>query len=193
MQHAYHITLGPLVEITVITILAFGIVPLVERLHHHHETHFVTKTYELGSRCIVRSPHRIATHVLQHCQLMPQCRYAHGRSERTEVMVIADALEFPVLAVQVKALLRNKLDRTDAETRLIFIRHNPVHQDAGQCLIEVRVLRRPKLRLLHQELLHMAVALVVQCHRPPRSHLLAIRRKNVRSIFYVNVFLIRLQ
>ena len=30
--------------------------------------------------------------------------------------MIADALEFPVLAVQVKALLRNELDRTDAET-----------------------------------------------------------------------------
>ena len=141
MEHAYHVTLGPLVEITVITILAFGIVPLVERLHHHHETHFVTKAYKLGSRRIVRRPDRIATHVLQHCQLMPQCRYAHGRAERTEVMMIADTLELPVLAVQIKALLRDELDRTDAETRLIFIRHNPVHQDAGQCLIEVRVLR----------------------------------------------------
>ena len=121
---------------------------------------------------------------------MPQCRYAHGRAERTEIMMIADTLELPVLAVQIKALLRNELDRTDTETRLIFIRHNPVHHDAGQCLIEVRVLRRPKLRLLHQELLHMAVALVVQCHRPPRSHLFSFRRNNICIIFNVNVFFI---
>lgn len=116
MEHADHVTLGPLVEITMIAIPAFGIVPLVERLHHHHETHFITETYEFRSRRIVRRPYRIATHVLQHCQLMPQRRYAHGRAEWTEVVMIADALEFPVLAVQVKALLRNELDRTDAET-----------------------------------------------------------------------------
>ena len=80
MEHADHVTLGPLVEITMIAILAFGIVPLVERLHHHHETHLVTKTDKFGRRHIVRCADRITAHVLQHCQLMPQRRHAHGRT-----------------------------------------------------------------------------------------------------------------
>ena len=105
-------------------------------------------------------------------------------------MMVADALELPVLAVQVKALLRDDLDRADAEARLIFVRHHAFHQDTGQCLIKVRVLRCPQFRLFHQEFLHMAVAFMVQCHRPPRCHFLAFRRINIRNIFYVNVFLV---
>ena len=101
MEHAYHVTLCPLVEIAVIPVLAFRVIPLVERLHHHHETHLVTKTDKFGRRHIVRCADRITAHVLQHCQLMPQRRHAHGRTERPQVMMVADALELPVLAVQV--------------------------------------------------------------------------------------------
>ena len=45
MQHIYHITFCPLVEITVIAILTFGNVPFVERFQHHHKTHFITKLH----------------------------------------------------------------------------------------------------------------------------------------------------
>ena len=40
--HIDHIAFGPLVEVTVVTIITLGDVPFVKRLKHHHKAHFVT-------------------------------------------------------------------------------------------------------------------------------------------------------
>ena len=41
MKHIHHISFRPFVEEPVIAILALGVIPLVERLDHHHKAHLV--------------------------------------------------------------------------------------------------------------------------------------------------------
>ena len=43
MQHVYHIAFRPLFEKSMVPVLTLGDVPLVERLNHHHESHFIAK------------------------------------------------------------------------------------------------------------------------------------------------------
>ena len=52
-QHVDHVLFGPLVEVQMIAVAAFGDVPLVERLHHHHEAHLVAQGYQLGRGHVV--------------------------------------------------------------------------------------------------------------------------------------------
>ena len=40
-QHVLHVFLRPFIEEAVVSVLAFGDVPFVKRLHHHHESHLV--------------------------------------------------------------------------------------------------------------------------------------------------------
>ena len=107
-------------------------------------------------------PDRIAAHILQQIKLMPQRRDTYGSAERPEVVVIADTFEFSVLPVQIKSFLRDELDGADAETRLVLIIHLASYNNLGQCLIKMRMLRRPKLWRLHGEFLNMFVPLMVQ-------------------------------
>ena len=64
MQHIHHVLLGPLVEETMIAVLAFGHIPFVKGLNHHHHSHLVAKTDKLRGRHIVGSSDGITTHIL---------------------------------------------------------------------------------------------------------------------------------
>ena len=65
MKHIYHITFRPFIEVAVITIFTFGDIPFIERFDHHHKSHFVTQCNEFGSRHIMRSTDRVASHIFQ--------------------------------------------------------------------------------------------------------------------------------
>ena len=99
-----------MVEETVIAICTFGHVPLIESLNHHHHPHFITQTDKLRGRHVVRSADCIASHVLKHPDLMPECRLIYGCSQGTEVVVVAHAFELAHLAVEHETLLRHVFD-----------------------------------------------------------------------------------
>ena len=69
MQHIYHITLRPLIEVTVIAVCTFGNIPFIERFQHHHESHFITKLHQFRRRHIMGSTDSITAHIFQHRKL----------------------------------------------------------------------------------------------------------------------------
>ncbi len=116
MKHIHHVPFRPchsrnirrLIEEPVIAVGAFGNVPLVKRLNHHHQSKLITQAHKLGSRHIVRCPDSITAHVLKHQELMPECGHIDCRSQRSQVMMIAYPLEFAVTAVQEKSFFSDK-------------------------------------------------------------------------------------
>ena len=116
-QHVYHVFLSPIIEKTVVSVLTFRHVPFVERLDHHHHSELVAQLHEFRSRHVVRCAYGVAAHVLEHKDLMPQCRAVHGCAQRTEVVMVAHALELALPAVEEEALVGHELNASYAEAR----------------------------------------------------------------------------
>ena len=159
MEHVHHVPFSPFIEKAVVAVGAFGYVPFVERLYHHHEAHLVTKAHKFRSRHVVGCADGIAAHILQKVELMPKGGNIDGGAERAEVMMVADALELAALTVEIESLFRYELYGADAETGLVDILKaaaviNPC--DGG---VESRRLRGPQLRILHNQILHKRIAM----------------------------------
>jgi len=142
-QHIHHVPLRPFVEVTVIAVIAFGNIPFIERLYHHHKAHFVAKLHQFRSRHVVRCTDGIATHILQQRELAAESSHIDGSPQRPQVVMVADTLELTVLAVQEKTFVRHNLYATDAETGGIFVHQPAVGIYLGRRLVEPGCLRRP--------------------------------------------------
>ena len=152
-QHVHHVFLRPFAEEAVITVLALGDIPFVERLQHHHKAHLVAQFHQFGSRHVVGGTYRVATHVLQHRQLAAQGSHIHGSPQRTEVVMVAHPLELAVLPVQEETLVGHNLQAADAETGRVFIRLPVIHVNLRYRLIQERRFGRPQLRGIYQKVL----------------------------------------
>ena len=76
VEHIDHIPFSPyapvsavLVEESVVAVFAFGDVPFVEILAHHHKAHFVAELDQFFCRHIVRGADGVAAHILENCEL----------------------------------------------------------------------------------------------------------------------------
>ena len=159
MEHAQHITLSPghaldvrlLIKPSVIAILTLCHIPLVERLHHHHESHLITKANQIRIRHIVSRTDGITTHILEEGKLMTKSRNIYRCTQRSKVMVIAHTLKLGWLAVQIESLLRNKLHATDSESGVVDIKHLISILKRSTGIVQVRGLGRPQLRILNNQ------------------------------------------
>ena len=142
-QHIHHVPLRPFVEVTVIAIIAFGNIPFIERLYHHHKAHFVAKFHQFRSRHVVRCTDGIAAHILQQRELAAESSHIDGSPQRSQVVMVADALKLTVLTVQEKTFVRHNLYAADAETGGIFVHQPAVGIYLGRRLVEPGCLRRP--------------------------------------------------
>ena len=155
MDHIDHILLRPVGEEAMVAVLAFGDIPFVEGLDHHHEAHLVAEFHELGRGHIVRGADGVAAHLLQERELVAQGGAVDRGAERAQVVVVAHALDLPQFSIQVESLLGDEIDGADTEAGLIFVDHLIVVsrfgiiEDLRHGLVEGRGLGRPKRRV-HQ-------------------------------------------
>ena len=63
----------------------------------------------------------VATHILQHGELMTQCIFVDGGTKRTEVVVVADALELTGLAVELETMFGRVTDAADTEAGIVLV------------------------------------------------------------------------
>ena len=104
-EHVYHILLRPFIEETMVAVPAFGNIPFIERFHHNHHSHLCTQAHKIRSRHIMGSAYGIAAHILEHGYLTAQGRLIDGRTERSEVMVVAHALKLTGLSIEEEPFL----------------------------------------------------------------------------------------
>ena len=121
----------------------------------------------------------IAAHVFQQRELAAQGCLVDGGSQRTQVMVVAYALEFAGLAIEHKALVRHDGHRADAEACGVFVNQLFPFIDLGHGFVERGSLGCPELWMAHQEVLFQVHSLV----HPPQMllacHLFAVRVQDV--------------
>ncbi len=159
MPHEVHyVLLRPFIEESVVAVLAFRLVPLVESLGHHHHTHLVAEFHKVFRRHIVRCSDGVAAHLLEHLNLMTERSPVHGRSERPEVVVHAHSVNNPAFPVEEKSPVGDKLDCTQPEAVFDAVNEFPVLQNACPCRVERRVLRRPEFRRCYAYVLPHSLA-----------------------------------
>src|ERR1017187_10771804 len=83
-----------------------------------------------------------AGHLLKHLQLPLRRAGVEPRSQRAQVMMVANALQFNALAVDEHAFIRIELQRADAERRFTNIQNFPVLHNRRDRDVAVWFLRR---------------------------------------------------
>ena len=96
----------------------------------------------------------ITAHVFQDEKLMSQGCYIDCGSQGAEVVVVADSLKFAWFAIEEEAFFRNEFHGAEPEASLIDICKALTVIEFGNCMVEIRILRGPKLRIVNYEILH---------------------------------------
>ncbi len=120
-HHVLEVTLHPFVEEKIIAVLTLGFVPLVESLHHKHHTHFICSLDKLGCRHVVRCTDGICAHILEDAYLATDSSIVDSRTEHSEIMMLAYALEFHLAAIEEETFVGTDLNGSDSERLLICI------------------------------------------------------------------------
>ena len=159
MMHQIHqILFHPILEILMVSVLHLGCLPLIEGFQHQHHTHLVADTHQLGRRHVVRSSDGITAHILHDSDLTAKCRFVCSRSQRSEIMMVADSLKLQRFAIQEKSLVRNNLQRTDSERSLILVLQFAAFVDFRHSRVEHRSFGRPQLRIGYNQFLLKGVS-----------------------------------
>ena len=123
VNHRYQVALRPIVKKATVAVLCFsdprttaiGLLPFVERFIHHDEAHFIGQFQQFGRRRIVRSSNRIAAHLLEQFQLPLQGPVIYRRAERSQIVMVANAVHWQPFAVQMEAVVFGEFKRAEAE------------------------------------------------------------------------------
>ena len=89
------------------------------------------------------SAYGIAAHILEHGYLTAQGRFIDGRTEWSEVMVVAHALKLTGLSIEEEPFLGDIFYAADTENSLISVNQNLSVEKPGYRLVQNRSLRRP--------------------------------------------------
>ena len=139
-----------LLEETGIAVLALRIDPHVERLCHHHHSHFIADVHLPWARCVVGSADSIAAYILEQGDLATESGLVESCSEWTKVVVQTNTLEFAYLTVELEALSRIR-DFADTYLCLNTIPELTFVTELGDESIESRLFRTPQERILDQQ------------------------------------------
>ncbi len=105
--------------------------PGVEGFIEDHEAHLVGEFEKFRCRRVVAGTDGIASHVAEHLQLPLQGADVDGGAQRAEVVMIADAIELEMLAVDEEAGVGVILEGADAERGFIGVDDLAVLRDRG--------------------------------------------------------------
>ncbi len=136
-DHRAQVFLGPFVEQRRIAVLDLGRAPFVKRFVEHDTAKVIADVEHLGSRRIVARAQGVTAHLFEDFVLPFDRATVDGRTERSHVVVHADAVEFDVTTVEEAALVFVKRDRANAETRFIGVGLPAVDRDAGDRSVEI--------------------------------------------------------
>src|SRR5215210_5912994 len=98
-----------------IVVLLLAALPAIERLVHHHYAHAVAQFQQFGRGRIMARANGVDAHLFQHLDLSLKSAPAQGRAEWAKVVMIADAFDADVLAVEEESPFGVELDGTYAE------------------------------------------------------------------------------
>ncbi len=110
------------VDIVPLPPLVLGVLPLVECLVDDVEAERVAQPVEFGRMRVVRHAHSVAAHLLELQQPPQPHRRRHRRAERAGILVQANALQRPVLAVDEEPVIRIEPEGANPDG---FIVHGP--------------------------------------------------------------------
>ena len=153
VDHVADIALRPLVEIFAVAVGHLGPAPHVERLIHDHEAHAVAVFQKLGRGRIVAGADGVHTGGFHDLQLALGGAAVDGRSQRAEVVMVADALDLDVPPVQEEALLLVEDNGANAERCAVAVHDFLVDvQDFAHQRVHVRMLDVPALGMVDGKL-----------------------------------------
>src|SRR5205085_4421610 len=109
------VLLVPVVEEEVVVVLLLRAPPGVERLVHDDEAHAVAEFEQFGRGRVVARAYGVDAHLLEDFELALKRATVQRRAQSAEVVVVADAVQADVLAVEEKARVHVELNRADAE------------------------------------------------------------------------------
>ena len=145
------VAVAPLLEEAGVAVLALGVDPHVERLGHDHHAQRVANLHLHLARHVVRCTDGIAAHVFHGLHLADEGGLVDGSTQRPEVVVQADALQFARLAIQLEAAFARHCDGANAHFFLDFIDGFAIFHQLHAQGVEVRRLRSPEQRAGHFE------------------------------------------
>ena len=125
------IRLMPVGKEQVIVVPLLAGLPAIKRFVHHDHAQTVTHLQQFGRGRIMAGADGIAAHLLQNLNLPFQGPRADRRTQRPEVMMIADPIQRHALAVQQKTVVRRELNRADAERGFATINAFPILLNRG--------------------------------------------------------------
>ena len=138
------VALVPFIEVAGIVVRRLLLAPHVEGLIHHDEAHAVAEVQQLRCGRVVRTADAVAAHLLQNFQLTLQGTDIDGRTQATQVVVHADAVNLHRFPVERETFLRIKAEVAEAERGDIRVHHLTVGQQGGLHIIEVGTLHAPQ-------------------------------------------------
>ena len=142
------VTLVPFVEETGIIVLCLLASPHIETLVHHDQSHRVAHIQQLRGRRIMRRADGVHTHRLQLRQLTMQGVLIQGSAQTSEVVMLADTIQFEVLAIEPETRLGIELEITKTRGGLHFVHHLATSNQLRTYLIYIRILAAPFVGLL---------------------------------------------
>ena len=141
------ILIAPLLEELGVAVLALRINPHIETLCHDHHTEGIADFHLHGRRHVVGSTDGIATHLLHHLDLTDKGCLVLSCSQRTEVVMQADTLDFAGDAIELKTIILGYGNGADTGLQGLHISHLLSFISGKLYLIEIRRFRRPELRI----------------------------------------------
>ena len=148
-RHVARIVFRPVGEVLAVAVGHLRHAPHIEGLVHHQQAEPVAVFENLRRRRVVAGAQRIDAGGFEDLQLAFDSAPVDGRAQRAEVVVVADALQFQVAAVQGEALLFIETNRANAERRGVAVHSQIVLKHLGHQRIEIGMVDIPALRLIH--------------------------------------------
>ena len=144
----YQIFFHPSVVEKVVSVTALGCLPFVETFSHNHHPHLVAGFDQFGCRHIVRCTNGITAHVFEDTYLSADRCVVDCCSQWSQIVMVAYASKVCFHSVQVKAVVRTDLKRTDAESVGLFVFQCIIQVEPCHCRVERWCFGCPEQRIM---------------------------------------------
>ena len=129
------ILFSPFLEEACVAVLAFRILPHIKAFSHYHHAHRVAYLHLHLRRHIVGSADSITSHVFHQPYLAYERGFVDGGTERSEVMMQADALQFAAYSIELEATVLAHFYGTNAERSDYLVYELVIAVQSGAYLI----------------------------------------------------------
>ena len=108
----------PGIPVQVVVVGFLGQLPGIEKLVQHQESHLVAEVQQFRGGRIVRSADGVAAHLLEDLELALDGAAVDGRTQCSEIVMVADSVELHLAAIEQETLFHIPFADADAETGL---------------------------------------------------------------------------